>query len=106
MHLLAIFRDIPKMFEPYKEKGIRFETIGDITAFPDDMVQSFKTLKEETKNNTTLTVTLALNYGGQAEIATAAKTCIDNKEDPSIEHLDKHMETKKLAPVDLIIRTG
>ncbi len=45
------------------ERGARVRYIGDLTAFPRDIREDFEQLMEESRDNTKVTVTVALNYG-------------------------------------------
>ena len=64
---------------------------------------------EMTKNNTNMTLNLAFDYGGRAEIVDAAKKIISEK--IPLENIDEklfgsYLYTNSLPEVDLVIRTG
>lgn len=93
--------------------NVRLMTIGDISKVPPKTRQEFLSGIEHTKNNTGLTLILAINYGGRSEIVDAAKgfarAAIEN---PSlIDKLDEkllssYMYTQNIPDPELIIRTG
>ncbi len=114
--LMDIFRHdfIPAM-EKIIKSGVRLLFIGDIEKFPQDIVLSLKKAKEDSAKNTSLTVTLAANYGGRQEIAKAVAEIVSSGNVPSVtdvenikEEIDKNLESHKLGipDPDLIIRTG
>lgn len=76
-HLMKLIEQLPKYFSDFQEKNIRFETVGGISELPDRQQQVLHDMKESTKDNTALTVILALNYGGQDEVMRGIQTCLD-----------------------------
>ena len=52
--------------------GVRLLVIGDRTRLAPDIVSTISEAEEQTRNNTRLTLIMALSYGGRAEIAAAA----------------------------------
>jgi undecaprenyl diphosphate synthase len=95
------------------KNNIRFNTIGEGDPLPADIQKKIKEAKLTTKENTGLTVTLALNYGSRQEIVEAAKRfCRDvssKKEsigDLNIEKFSKYLYTVDLPDPDLLIRTS
>ncbi len=64
---------------------------------------------ELTKHNTTMTLTIAFNYGGRAEIIDAVKALVAEgvKPDEVTEKaLRKHLYDPKMPDPDLVIRTS
>src|ERR671917_747186 len=55
------------------ENNIRFNQIGRLENLPDPVLEEVNVALEATKNNTGLTLTLALNYGSRAEIVDAVQ---------------------------------
>jgi len=53
--------------------GVRVLVTGDLDALPADTAEAFRSTVERTADNTSLTLIVALNYGGRAEIAHAAR---------------------------------
>lgn len=93
--------------------NVRLMTIGDISKLPSKTCQALLNGIEETKDNTGLTLILAVSYGGRAEIVNAAKEFAKSAlSDPSlVDALDeaqfcKYMYTKDIPDPELIIRTG
>ena len=71
MELLV--RTIGSETKTLMKNNIRLKTIGSIDTLPSRAQEQLNSVKEETKNNTRLTLTLALSYGGRAEIVDACK---------------------------------
>ena len=94
-------------------ENIKIQVIGDMSAFSDELKKSIEKTIERTKNNTGIIFTIALNYGGRAEIVNAtkkiAKNVLDGKikiEDISEKTIDENLYTKNIPDPDLLIRTS
>lgn len=111
--LLALFRRaFTKSVEDLHRKGVRLNFIGEIEKFPPDIVKQVYEWIELSKNNTKITLTLALNYGGRDEIIRAIHTAAEQAVDftkITVEDFDQYLDTKKhvnLPDPDMIIRPG
>jgi len=92
--------------ETYQEYDIRFIAIGELTSFSKSLQKRIKETEELTKNNTSLTQILALNYGGRAEITNAVNTLIkQGKEHVTEEDISSALQTP-YSDIDLLIRTS
>ena len=90
----------------YQEQNIRFQAIGDLTSFANALQERIKETEELTKNNTSLTQILALNYGGRAEITHAVNTLIkQGKAHVTEEDISSALQTP-YSDIDLLIRTS
>ena len=94
-------------------ENIKIQVIGDISVFSDELKKSIENTINRTKNNTGIIFTIALNYGGRAEIVNAtkqiAKNVLDGKikiEDISEKTIDENLYTKNIPDPDLLIRTS
>lgn len=103
---------IKEVNEMHKD-NIRFNVIGEDNPLPLGIQKKIKEAKRKTKENTGLTVTLALNYGARQEIVEAAKRFardVLSKEaiiqDLSIEKFSSYLYTSDLPDPDLLIRTS
>ena len=95
------------------KEGIRFRVIGRIGELPSEVREELRKAEEKTRNNSTMTLSLALNYGGQQEIADAAQhLAADAKKGKiRVREIDPELFARYLyapdAPrVDLLIRSG
>ena len=100
-------------FEDMFKNNIKLHAIGDLDTLPGEVKEELYTIIESTKDNTGMTLTLALSYGGKQEIFKVIKEisekvkndviCIDNIDDSVI---NDHLYTSDLPNVDLLIRTS
>lgn len=104
MSLLMKFIKLKR--ENFIKNDIKFNTIGDLSPFCDELRKEISNLKEITKNNKSLNFNLAINYGGRDEIVRACKKIIKNSEDISEETINKNLDFTQCPDVDLLIRTG
>ncbi len=95
------------------QKGVRIRAIGDTARLPADITRIVQEAETLTRENTTLTLTLALSYGGRQEIAAAAQAiarAVKRGElDP--EKIDEKLFqsflfTSDMPDPDLVIRTS
>ena len=95
------------------ENNVRFNAIGDTDKLPEQVKSDLQESIEYTKNNTGLTLVLALNYGGRQEIVNAvqkvAQAVADKKLQPkdlTISGFQAFFGSSELPDPDLLIRTG
>ena len=96
-----------------QQHNIRLKAIGRLHALPADVQKSLTTAIESTKNNTGMTLCIALNYGGQHEILDAVKKVIYLMQEQKIsldaltpEVFSTYLSTAELPELDLMIRTS
>jgi undecaprenyl diphosphate synthase len=99
--------------EKIAKKDIKIKAIGRIEGLPESVRRKISALEEKTKNNKSLLLNLALNYGGRPEITDAAKKIAEDvkkkklsPEDVSEEVFEKYLYTKGIPDPDLLIRTS
>ncbi len=92
---------------------IKLNVIGDYSVFSDTISSNIKMLEEKTDNYTNITLNLALNYGGRAEITNAIKkisTDISNNKINinSINEalINNYLYTNNIPDPNILIRTG
>jgi undecaprenyl diphosphate synthase len=95
------------------DNGIRLTAIGDVAALPEAPRRALDDLISESSSNTGMTLCLALSYGGQEEIAAAARKiaalAASGALDPAsidVDAFGAHLDSAPLGPVDLLIRTS
>ena len=90
-------------------EGIRLRHIGRIDRLPTDLRRSIRESIELTKDNTRLTLCVAFDYGGRAEIVDAVREMIADDvqaEDVNEDLLRRYMYTNGIPDPDLVIRTS
>lgn len=95
------------------ENGIRLRFIGDLSRFSADLQAGMQAAVEKTKDNARMTLVIAVNYGGQWDMAHAAQ-CLAQEvaagklsvSDITPERMGQLVQMADLPPVDLLIRTG
>ncbi len=91
-----------------KTKNVKVRFIGDFSKFDSIIQKKINLLTYESRLNTSLTLTLAVNYGGMYDIVQAAKKIFISGELKNIDedNFNKHLLNKDLPKPDLLIRTG
>ncbi|MCL9998536.1 MAG: polyprenyl diphosphate synthase, partial [Erythrobacter sp.] len=92
--------DLPE----FVANNVKLKIIGDWQSLAPDIVAMLEDALAQTANGRQ-TLAVALNYGGQHEIARAAAKAAAEGE-VSIEAIAAHLDTHDLPPLDLLIRTS
>jgi undecaprenyl diphosphate synthase len=95
------------------KENIKFDTIGDLSKLPDDVLSSIEFAKKQTKNCNGLKLTFAISYGARQEITDAVKQIAKNIEagllnagDIQEELITTYLQTYPTPDPDFIIRTS
>jgi undecaprenyl diphosphate synthase len=98
-------RVLKRELKEVHKNNIRFQAIGDITGLAQDVQDELAAATAFTAANTGMIMSVALNYGGRAEIVRAAQLAAKGGEvtEGSIE---QNLYTHGLPEVDLLIRTS
>ncbi len=89
--------------------GVRLVHIGDLDGLPVDLQDRVLYATNLTRHNSRLTVQVAFNYGGRAEIVEAARRLIRaglRPEELNEDVFASHLYTRGMQDPDLIIRTA
>jgi undecaprenyl diphosphate synthase len=96
-----------------EKNNIRLNCIGNIDLLPEKAKKELLSVIEKTKNNSRMTLTLALSYGSREELLNAVKIISEKVKNNiiSIDTIDEsiineHLYTRNLPDVDLVIRTS
>jgi len=100
---------IDKCISEFYKNGIKLRHLGRLNELPQDLQQAINSAVELTKNNTRMTLSLAFNYGGRAEILDAVRKII--ADGIPLQNIDErlfnsYLYTAGLPEVDLVIRTA
>lgn len=109
--IMALFkRGIMEKIGGLIKNGARLRMIGDLTKFSPDLQDGMQKAMENSKNNTRINVTFALNYGGRDEIVRAVNKLVSDRKNDELpikdSDLEKYLDTYGMPDPDLIIRTG
>ncbi len=111
MNLLREYLD--KNFEELKKNDVRIIFIGQREMLDADIVLKMEKLEQETLNNKSLVLQVALSYGSRLEIVTAVKKIADlvAKKDIMLDDINeeifsKFLYTSGIPDPDLVIRTS
>jgi undecaprenyl diphosphate synthase len=95
------------------EQGVRFRTIGRVESLPASALQWVRAAEQETAHLDKLNLTVALSYGGRAEIVDAVRGIIRDLQDGKLRSEDideslihQFLYTAELPDPDLLIRTS
>ena len=104
---------LKKEIERMKQENIRLNTIGRIEDLPEDIQKLVQHVKEETRHNNGMILSLALSYGGRQEILDAVKKLARKVKEGfvSLEEIDSQLfesflSSYPLPDPDLLIRTS
>ena len=108
-----LISSLKKELKTLVDNNIRLNSIGNLERLPKSAQKELLEVIEKTKNNTRMTLTLALNYGAREEMLNAVKIISDKVKNNiiSIDTIDEsiinqHLYTQNLPDVDLLIRTS
>jgi undecaprenyl diphosphate synthase len=97
---------LKKELPVYQKYNVRFQAIGDMSAFSKTLQKRILQTEELTKDNTNLIQVLALNYGGRLEITTTVNQLIaQGKTTISEDDISRGLQTP-YSDIDLMIRTS
>ena len=108
-----LFMTIGKEIKTLQKNNIRLNAIGHLHNLPESNRKALTEVMEATKNNTRMTLTLALSYGSREELSEAAKKiAIDynagkiSLEEINQETISEHLYTHNIPDPELMIRTS
>lgn len=108
-----LINSLKKELVTLQENNIRLNAIGNLDKLPKSAQKELLDVIDKTKNNTRLTLTLALSYGSREELVNAVRVISDKVKNNiiSIDTIDdsiinEHLYTQNLPDVDLLIRTS
>ncbi|MNF40797.1 Ditrans,polycis-undecaprenyl-diphosphate synthase [compost metagenome] len=109
----VLINSLKKELTTLENNNIKLNAIGNLEKLPKSAQKELQDVMNKTKNNTRLTLTLALSYGSREEIVNAVRNISDKVKNNiiSLESIDdsiinEHLYTQNLPEVDLLIRTS
>ncbi len=100
---------IDRESEELHRKGVRLRHLGRIDGLSQELQEKVRGAVELTKNNTTMTLSIAFDYGGRAEILEAIRSIIragTAPEDITEALLSSYLYTADVPEPDLVVRTA
>ncbi len=111
MDLLRLY--IRREIDELDRNGVRIRIIGERSRLAPDIVELVERAESRTAANRSLTLVIALNYGGQNEIVAACRRLAAeaaagrlNPDDIDAAMFARHLETADIPDPDLVIRTS
>ena len=108
-----LVRSLKKELKTLQDNNIKLNTIGNLDKLPNSAQKELLDVIDKTKDNTRMTLTLALSYGSREEIVNVVRNIADKVKNNiiSIDSIDdsiinEHLYTRNLPEVDLLIRTS
>jgi undecaprenyl diphosphate synthase len=104
---------LKKEIKTLQDNDIKLAAIGSLNSLPSKVHKELFEVIESTKNNSRMTLTLALSYGSREEIINTVKEIsikvknnIISPENIDESIINEHLYTQNLPDVDLLIRTS
>jgi len=108
-----LVHSITNEMDELNENGVQLTAIGDIDGLPANCAASLKQAMLSTKNNTDITLILALNYSSRWEIKKAIQAISTQVSEGKItneeitdELISQHLTTREFPDPELMIRTS
>lgn len=108
-----LIHTIGKETKTLNDNNIRLQAIGNINSLPKSCIRELHKAMDETKNNTRMTLVLALSYSSRWEITEAAKKIAKMTEDGKIKSSEvseelfiSQLTTATIPDPELLIRTS
>jgi undecaprenyl diphosphate synthase len=105
--LMEIFGEtIDRELFDLAEQGVRTQFVGRRDRAPDWLQAKMRELEEATAGETRLSLWIAFDYGGRAELVEAARRIAESGEDVDEETFARHLYAPEMPDPDLVIRTS
>ncbi len=108
-----LISSLKKELKTLQDNNIKLHAIGNLNSLPTGVKKELLEVIDKTKNNSKMTLTLALSYGSRDEIINAVKNISEKVKNNiiSIDTIDEsiinqHLYTQNIPDVDLVIRTS
>ena len=112
--LMRLLRRSLAQEKRYNDQNLRLRILGDLSPFDADIRRGVRDIQNRTADNTGMQVSVAINYGGRAEILRAAQNLLHRQSLGEIRDIGSLTEqdfamglyTAGMPDVDLVIRTS
>lgn len=106
---LYVARDLDRL----AKEGVRVRVMGRRDGLQSDIAEIIERAEARTRHNDKLNLTIAFNYGGQDEIARAAKAVAADvaagalkPEEIDVARFETYLDSAQLPPPDMLVRTS
>ena len=111
----ALMKLLSEYLDDYKrligDEDIRVKIIGSYEGLSDEIIAKIKNIEEQTKNNSAITLNIALNYGGRDELVKAFQKISEKVKEGNIspdditeDMISENLYTNYMPDPDFIIR--
>ena len=97
---------IDKKLNELIKQDIKIKVIGNIKSFPKNLKNKITKIEKLTKNNKTIQINMALNYGSRQEIINALKKIKNKSLSINEKNIGNLLYTKNIPDPEILIRTG
>lgn len=107
MRIMAEYLD--RELRELHAEGVRLRLLGDLENVDPFLAKKIEGAIEMTRNNTAITLAVAFNYGGRADIVRAVREIVAEGVNPAEitdEMITRHLYTAGMPDPDLIVRTS
>ena len=105
--LMEIFGEtIDRELLDLAEQGVHTQFVGRRDRAPDWLQAKMRELEEATAGETRLSLWIAFDYGGRAELVEAARRIAESGEEVDEENFARHLYAPEMPDPDLVIRTS
>lgn len=108
-HLFKLFEEVVDYLGDFIENNAQLRLLGDLSQIPEKTRLALEKATIETRHNTEIVMTLAINYGGRDELVRAMRKIAANSipvADITEQVITDSLDTMGLPDVDMIIRTA
>jgi undecaprenyl diphosphate synthase len=110
-HILGLHEKLFGRIQELDELDVRVQWIGrpfdsPSARTPRYVQRAIRKAINDTAGNTGMTLTVAFDYGGRAELMSAVRAVRATGEIVTTEAIDKHLYLPELPPVDVMVRTS
>lgn len=108
-HLFSLFEQLVDYLDDFIKENAQLRLIGDLAGLPEKTRLALEKTALETKHNTAMVLTLAVNYGGRDELVRAMRKIAAQNiptENITEETITQNLDTADLPDVDMVIRTA
>ena len=95
-----------KKTQQLNKNNIKLKIIGKKNLFSNKLKKILQNAEKITKNNTSLQINIALNYGSKSEIVNTINLLKKSKKNITETNITKNLYTKNMPNPDILIRTG